>query len=135
MALLPQQSDKIGGGLIYLSKEQKREVFFFLQGKPNINLQMLLKHGQQKPYLCFSCFEEDQDQMRAWQAHLWFFLQPYQQPLQVAIKDQWQPPPPPSYATINNSLKDQRGYTNFSFNPCHTSLWTHLNSHVWPKAG
>ena len=29
MALLPQQSDKIGGGLIYLSKEQKREVFFF----------------------------------------------------------------------------------------------------------
>ena len=42
---------------------------------------------------------------------------------------------PSSCPTINNSLKDQQGYTSFSFNLCHTSLWTHLNSHVWPKAG
>ena len=43
---------------------------------------MLLKHGQRKPYLCFFCSKEDQDQIRAWRAHLWFFLQPHQQPFQ-----------------------------------------------------
>ena len=73
MTLLLQLSDKIGGVTLFVKGTRRGSFLFFTRQTQHKYLDVI-EAWVAEAVLVFFCSEEDQDQIKAWQAHLWFFL-------------------------------------------------------------